>query len=141
MNSKMFNSSILAESFIENSCSKDFSLLSRIQLNSKADYIRAEQQALECANYLTSTPFDRNNWKWESAEHFLLLWINGTSDFTFKLNQTICKIIKSNFALLSIYFAYATKFVLENRDKSKDEKEICNNVVPLLMDYCKNQSN
>jgi len=141
MNSKMLNPSILAIGFAGKSYSEDFSQPSRIQLSCKADYVNAEKKVLECANYLISNPFDRNNLNWESAETFLLLWINGTSDFKFKINKTVCNIIQSNMALVSIYFAYTAKFLLENRDRSTSEKDICDNVLPLLLDYCKNLRN
>lgn len=138
MNAKMFNSSILSASFASKSSSHDFSQLSGVQFNCRADYSKAERKVLECANYLTSTPLDNSNVNRGHAETFLLLWMNGTSDFTFNLNKTVSNIIKSNISLLSTYIAFFAKYVILNKDKSEDEEDISKNIIPLLLDYCRN---
>jgi len=138
MRTKMFNSSILNASFPTKSYSLDFSQLSRVQFNCREDYSNAEINVLKCADYLTSMPLDITNVNRGYAETFLLLWMNGTSDFTFNINRTVSKVIELNISLLSIYIAFVAKFVIENRDKSKSEDEIYKYVVPLLLDYCRN---
>ncbi|BEG98770.1 hypothetical protein [Bacteroides sedimenti] len=137
----MKTSTILPVSFIAKGCTPDFSQLSRIQLNGKTDFSNAEAKVLECANYLTSTPMDRENLNREYAENFLLIWMSGTSDFTFNLNETVCSIIRSNLSLIGVYFACATKFALENRDKARNKNTIIKNALLLLLNYCKNPKN
>lgn len=138
MKSKVFNSSVLSASFALKSCSHDFSQLSNVQFNCRADYSKAERKVLECANYLTSTPLDGSNVNRGHAETFLLLWMNGTSDFTFNISKAVGKIIESNISLLSTYIAFFAKYVILNRGKSEDEEDICKNVIILLLDYCRN---
>jgi len=137
----VLNSSILSVCCSAKSYSQDFSQLKDAQFNWKTDYSDAENKVLECANYLMSTPLDGTNLNREYAEHFLFLWVSGTPDFTFNICKTASKIIRSNLSLLSIYFACAAKFVLENRDKLKDGNGICKNAISLLLDYCKNPEN
>lgn len=137
----MKTSTILSVSFTGKVHMPNFSQLSSIQLNAKADFSNAEAKVLECANYLTSTPMDRSNLNREYAENFLLIWMSGTSDFTFNLNKTVCSIIRSNLSLLGVYFACATKFALENREKSKNKETITKNALSLLLNYCKNPKN
>ncbi len=138
MRSNMFNKSVLPFSFAEQNYSQDFSQLSRIQFNCRADYSNAERKILECVYYLTSTPLDVTDTNRGHAEMFLLLWMNGTSDYTFNMNQTVCSIIESNVSLLSTYIAFYAKYVIEHSSKSKDEDEVCKNVVSSLLCYCKN---
>lgn len=138
MRSNMFNKSVLPVSFAEQNYSQDFSQLSRIQFNCRADYSNAERKILECVYYLTSTPLDVTDTNRGHAEMFLLLWMNGTSDYTFNMNQTVCSIIESNVSLLSTYIAFYAKYVIEHSSKSKDEDEVCKNVVSSLLCYCKN---
>lgn len=137
MKSKMHNSPYFNIGFSSKSYSLDFSQLSRIHFSCEADYVKAEKNVLECADYLTSTPLDMSNVNRGYAETFLLLWMNGTTEYSFNLNKKICKIIESNISLLSLYIAFVTKYVLANKDKLVCEDEICSNVIPLLIDYCK----
>jgi hypothetical protein len=141
MKSKIFNSSIRAIGFAAKSYLQEFSQLRNFRLNCKAGYSNAEKEILECANYLTSTPMDSSNLNREYAETLLLHWMISTSEFTFNIDKTIYEIIKSDLSLLNIYLAYAAKFVIENRSKSKDVNEINSNIVPLLLDYCRSQNN
>jgi hypothetical protein len=138
MKSTMFNLSVLAVSFPTKSDSLDFSQLSRIQFNCSADYSNAENMVLNCVEYLTSNSLDITNINSGHAETFLLRWMNGTPDYSFSMNQTVCKIMESNISLLSIYIAFFAKYVIENKNRLKNENEICNDVISSLLDYCKN---
>ena len=93
---------------------------------------------LNCVEYLTSNSLDITNINRGHAETFLLRWMNGTPDYSFSMNQTVCKIMESNISLLSIYIAFFAKYVIENKNKLKNENEICNDVISSLLDYCKN---
>ena len=141
MKSKMFNSSVLTMGFAPKHNFRDFSLLSSIQFNCRADYSNAEKKVLECANYLISNPLDRKNLNRGYAESFLALWISGTPDFSFNIDKTACKIVKCNLSLLSIYLAFAVKYMLENRDKVNDENDIYKYVFSMVIGYCNNPQN
>jgi len=98
----------------------DFLKFSEIALNSKADYASAESKALECANYLISTPFDKLNVNREYSKSFLARWMTGTPDFTFNIDELACKLVKQNVSLLSIYLAYTVKYVIGEKYSVKD---------------------
>lgn len=141
MDTKIANSSGLERGFKCRSRSIDFSRLSSIQFNCKADYANVEDKVLECVNFLTSTPFDRKNINRSYAESFLAIWISGTPDFSFNIDKTACKLIKYDLSLLSIYLAFAAKYALENRADIKDDSDICRNVFPKVIEYCSNEKN
>jgi hypothetical protein len=138
MKPTMFNSSVLAVSFPTQSNSLDFSQLSRIQFNCSTDYSNAENIVLNCVEYLTSNSLDVTNINSGHAETFLLRWMNGTPDYSFSMNQTVCKIMESNISLLSIYIAFLAKYMIENKNRLKNENEICSEVISSLLEYCKN---
>lgn len=133
--------SFLFIGFAIQSFSQDFSLLSKIPLKEKADFAKAEKQVLECANYLTSNPLDLNDTNRKSAEAFLAVWMTGTPDYTFELDESVGKILDSYNLLFGTFLACATKIALENKDKSLNAKEQTNNAISLLMNYCKNPDN
>ncbi|WP_321518185.1 hypothetical protein [uncultured Bacteroides sp.] len=133
----MLNSSLLAVSFPTQSDFLDFSQFSRIQFNCSVDYSNAENMVLNCVEYLTSKSLDITNINSGHAETFLLRWMNGTPDYSFSMNQTVCKIMESNISLLSIYIAFLAKYMIENKNKLKNENEICNEVTSSLLEYCK----
>lgn len=135
--SAMLNSSLLAVSFPTQSDFLDFSQFSRIQFNCSVDYSNAENMVLNCVEYLTSKSLDITNINSGHAETFLLRWMNGTPDYSFSMNQTVCKIMESNISLLSIYIAFLAKYMIENKNKLKNENEICNEVTSSLLEYCK----
>jgi hypothetical protein len=118
------------------SYSQDYSNLKDIVLKDKTDYPIVEDKILECSKYILNTPMDDKNLNRLNALQFLMRWMDGTPDFTFNIDETIGKIIKSNQLLLGVHLACMTKFVLENRDKAKDEKEVKYNSIVMLLNYC-----
>ena len=122
---------------------QDYSNLEKLQLNSKADYEKAEGQALECSNYLLNSPVkmvlkDLNHLY---ALQFLMKWMGGTPDYTFDIDKTITEITKSKSDLLGIYMAAMTKYVLENKDSSHDADAIKYNAFMTFITYCENENN
>jgi len=123
------------------SYSQDYSNLKDIVLKDKTDYPKVEDKVLECAKYILNTPLDDKNLNRLNSLQFIMRWMEGTSDFTFNIDETIAKATKSDQLLLGVYMACMTKFVLENRDKAKDEKEVKFNSIVMLLNYCEVPSN
>jgi hypothetical protein len=54
----------------------------------------------------------------------------------FNLDESIAEAAESNESLFGIYMACMSKFVIENKDKSKDQSEIKYNSFITFIKYC-----
>ena len=120
---------------------QDYSNLEKVQLKGNEDYAKNEVLVLECSGYLLNSPLealdsDINRLR---ALQFIMRWMEGTPDYMFGLDESISKVINSESKLLGIYMACMTKFVLENKEKSSDQKEIKYNSFLTLIAYCEDQ--
>jgi hypothetical protein len=116
---------------------------SSIQLETAADYAKAEKSALEAANYILTLPVNKDNNSGQDAARFLVDWMQGTPDYMFPLNEPIGRISQNNNPqLLIVYMACMTRYVLENdKDKSPSEDDISYNGYLIFSDYCDNPKN
>jgi len=121
--------------------SQDYSNLKDIVLKDKADYPKVDNQILECAKYILNTPMDDKNLNRFYSLQFMMRWMQGTPDYTFNIDETIGNIIKSNESLLGVYLACMANYMLENKVKAKDEKEVKYNSILLLINYCEASKN
>jgi hypothetical protein len=112
-----------------------------IKLDQKSDYQTAEPSVLLAANYMLSTPFEKNDLKRLKSLQFIIKWMSGTPDYTFTLGEGITKIMKGNDDMLGVYMACMTKYCLENKSSAKDEATVKLNSIKLLLGYCENESN
>jgi hypothetical protein len=129
---------LLFAGFISTSHAQDYSKLDTIKLKDKSDFVKNENLIIECSNYLLNSPIkaidsDRNHLK---ALQFIMRWMEGTPDYTFNIDETIAKATKSNPALLGIYMASMSKYVLENKDNSSDDNEVMYNSYLIFIKYC-----
>ena len=115
--------------------SQDYSSLKDIVLKDTSDYPKAEGKVLECASYLLSTPLDDNNINRKYAIQLIIRWMTGTPAYTFGIDQSITQISKSNASILLLYMACMSKYALENKENSKDPKEMKYNSMLLLISY------
>ncbi|HNP32309.1 MAG TPA: hypothetical protein PKN96_03355 [Flavobacterium sp.] len=113
-----------------------------ISLKSDADSRAANKYALEAANYLLNTPFDKNDVQRLKSLQFVSKWMEATPDFTFIFDATVNeKVVKGNEDLLGYYMAGMTKFCLENEDKSKNDALVMVSTIKILLAYCENPKN
>jgi hypothetical protein len=117
---------------------QDYSNLEAINFKDKSDYPENENLVLECSNYLLNSPIEalENDLNHLKAVQFIIRWMEGTPDYMFSLDESITKVTKSNASLLSIYFASMCKFVIENKEKSSDQKEVKFNSFLTFIAYC-----
>jgi hypothetical protein len=119
---------------------QNFDTLNKIELKEAADYQKNEPQALECANYLLSTPVDKNNsdLKHLKAIQFMIRWMDGTPDFSFGIDASIDKATESNPAVLSKFLASMVKYVLENKAEKDNTPGVKYNAFLTFLEYCEN---
>lgn len=113
-----------------------------IKLESKADFnTTANDAALQAANYLLTTPLEKNNINRLKSIQFVIRWMTGTPEYSFTLDEQATKFAKKNDDLLSLYMAAMTKYVLENKADAKDQNKIKLNAVKLIIIYVKDPNN
>lgn len=112
-----------------------------IKLDKAIDYKVADSFVLIAANYLLTTPFNKDDIGRLKSLQFVIKWMSGTPDYTFTLDNAATKIMKESDDLLGIYMAAMSKYCLKNKVASKDTKAITLNAVILLLNYCENDNN
>lgn len=113
-----------------------------IKLESKEDFnTTANDAALQAANYLLSTPIEKNNINRLKSMGYIIRWMTGTPEYSFTLDEQSTKFAKKNDDLLSLYMAAMTKYVLENKADAKDQNKIKLNAVKLIIIYVKDPAN
>jgi hypothetical protein len=112
-----------------------------VKLEQASDYVLADSFAIEAANFLFATPFEKDNLQRLKSLSFVIRWMTGTPDYSFTLDEVASKIIKGNDDLLGLYMAAMTKFVLENKALSKDQKIIKLNALITVLNYCEDPNN
>ena len=116
--------------------------LEDIILEKKEDFnSAADNAALHSANFLLSTPLEKNNIDRLKALRYVIKWMSGTPDYGFTLDEQATKFTKKNDDLLGLYMAAMTKYVLENKSDSKDQNKIKLNAVRLIINYAKVEGN
>jgi hypothetical protein len=141
MKAKFIVSVILFLGFVMVCNAQDYSMLKEIELKEKEDFGKVEGKILECSKYVLTTPMDDENTNRSNALQFMFRWMDGTPDYTFTLDETVGKIAQTSDALLGVYMACMCRYVLENKDKAKDEKDVKYNSVLMLIDYSKDPNN
>jgi hypothetical protein len=112
-----------------------------IDFKNKDDYKNYEGTILECANFILSVPAKASDPARQSALGALSKWMSGTPDYQFIIDDSIGKLMEKNEAVLSIYMASMTQYVLENQSKTATADEIEYNAFDKMLSYCKDATN
>jgi hypothetical protein len=120
---------------------QDFSQFNKQELKSFQDFKQAESKALETANYLLNTPYNKNDINRLYAIQYVIKWMEGTPDYTFSIGSKAMTLTKGSNKLLSLYFAAMTKAVLENKGTKLTDNQIYNKAEAYLVDFCSNPKN
>jgi hypothetical protein len=124
-----------------NSWSQDLLGFENITGNDRKDFKNAEPKALEAACLLLKTPVDAPKSERIKALNYMLMWMEGTPDYVFYVDENIGIFTHSSKALLEIYMAALTKCSLENPETAKDRKELKFKSIEIYLDYCLNPAN
>ena len=122
------------------SFSQNTSQYDNILLNTAADYRKAEPQVSLAADYVYSTPIDKENINRRNAIAFILKWMQGTSDYSFAVDESMRKITNDDRELIGVYAACITGYALR-KGKGVDREELKLNSYRMLAQYCENPSN
>lgn len=128
--------------FISSSFAQTLPDFDAIKLDKREDFnAAADNAALQASNFLLSTALEKNNLDRLKSLEYVIKWMSGTPDYSFTLDEQATKFAKKNDDLLGLYMAAMTKYVLENKEDSKDQNKIKLNAVKLIIEYAKNEKN
>lgn len=111
-----------------------------IPLGTAAEFRRAEPQVALAADYVYSSPIDKDNVHRKDAISFILKWMGGTSDYSFATDETMRKITNDDRDLVGTYAACITKYALQT-GKGVNREDLKLNSYLLLAKYCENPEN
>lgn len=128
--------------FISSSFAQTLPDFDAIKLDKREDFnAAADNAALQASNFLLSTALEKNNLDRLKSLEYVIKWMSGTPDYSFTLDEQATKFAKKNDDLLGLYMAAMAKYVLENKEDSKDQNKIKLNAVKLIIEYAKNEKN
>ena len=84
------------------------------EFEDEAAYAKAEPEVLLAANYLFENPVDKDDIRRDIAVRAVLLWMEGTPDYTFEITEEAMDLVKGKDTYFSMYLAGLTKTALEN---------------------------
>lgn len=113
----------------------------RIKLQTKEDFNEAANvAALNAANYILSTPIDKDNHDRMYAFSYLLKWMGGTPDYTFTLSS-LKKIRAGEPELTFVHLAGLTKYVFESDSDPNNSDEAMLYAAKTVIQYVQNKEN
>lgn len=107
-----------------------------IRLSSGDEFKNAEPYAYEAALFILSTPFDTLPESRDKALKYLLMWMEGTPDYTFYIEENIGYFTRSSSSLLALYMACMTYVFLDDPEKDLDRDELKYRAMIRYLDYC-----
>lgn len=121
---------------------QDLPNFAAIPVDKRSDFdSTANDAALKAANYLISTPIEKDNVNRLVSAAFLIKWMTNSPDYTFNLEAEGGKACKKDTDLLSVYIAALTKSALDNKEIANDAKKMKLESFKLFIAYCKNPVN
>lgn len=116
---------------------QEISDVEKTSLKSKEDYNKAEPVVLQCANYLLSIPHSEymDNLKSTKFMQFIILWMEGTSKYSFEVGSPIMSLNEKDKDMLPLFMVASTKYAIENNDKSPTSEEIAYNAILTILQY------
>lgn len=120
--------------------SQNTSQYDNILLTTANEFRKAEPQVMLAADYVYSTPIDKTDVNRTNAIKFIMRWMQGTSDYSFPLDETVTRITKNDYDLIGVFMVCMTKYALsKGKGTSRDEIKI--NGYLMLATYCENPNN
>lgn len=80
----------------------------------KEDHKDAEEDILECIDFLETTPLNIHTSKRKEASGFLMTWLTGSPNVNIDVTSTLMGLTKGNSSLTFIYFGGFTKYIINN---------------------------
>ena len=102
--------------FAGNGLAQTFNVPQNPKLEKESDYAAYAKDVIACVNWLEQTPLDKDAAKRDEANHFLMLWIQGSPDVTISIHDYVGKFAEINPEFLMAFMGGWTRYVLEKKD-------------------------
>ena len=112
-----------------------------IKLQKNTDFKKAEPFVILSANFLLTTPFKTDSKDRYNSLRFIGQWMNGTTDYSFIMQDMIEKIGKGDNDHLGIYVAALSKYTIENKPVIKNTNQLKVDAMTTLLNYCQDKNN
>ena len=112
-----------------------------IKLEKTSDYKKAEPFVILSANFILSTPIKIDNKDRYNSLRFISQWMNGTTDYSFAMEDMIEKIGKGDNDHLAIYVSALSKYTIENKPVVKNAIQLKVEAITTLLNYCQDKNN
>ena len=113
----------------------------QIKFEKPEDFKANEGVVLECARFILDVAAEAGNPARKTALSKVAEWMAGTPDHTFIIGEHVGKLMSGNEAILGIYMAAITRYVLENGDKPIAPDEVQFHSFEILLEYCEDPRN
>lgn len=111
-----------------------------MKLASKKDYKLADSTVSQLSAYLLSVPINRDTATRINAAQFLMKWMEGTTEYTFVINENNTRAFIHNTNLMAVYMAALCKTALQYKP-GVDSKFVTLNGTKRLISYISNPAN
>lgn len=113
----------------------------QIKFEKAEDFKANEDVVLECARFILDVAAEAGNPARRTALNKVAEWMSGTPDHTFIIGEHVGKLMSNNEAILGIYMAAMTRYVLENGDKPSTPDDVQFHSFETLLEYCEDPRN
>lgn len=112
-----------------------------VKFEKPEDFKANENVILECARFILNVAAEAGNPARKTALGKVAEWMSGTPDHTFIIGEHVGKLMSNNEAILGIYMAAMTRYVLESGDKPATSDDIQFHSFETLLEYCEDPRN
>lgn len=112
---------------------------SKFPLEKEEDFAKANDAVMQAANYLLGTPVTKDPQKRLEGMQFLLMWMQGTPDYSFAIDGTF-SLVGDDQQLLGVYLAGMIKYHISNKVK-EGGPEASLATLKTLAEYIDNKAN
>lgn len=119
---------------------QDFKTIATASFSTPESYVTAEPTVLECANFLFTTPEDKEDIRRKISMQYIMKWMEGC-EYTFNVDSNIMELVDDRQELFALYMAGMSKIVLDNKGTILSDEMVYEKVVTLLWKYCEKKEN
>lgn len=107
-------------------------------MKTEADYVKYEKDVIACANWLETTPLNKDREKRVSANAFIMKWITGTPNVSVGLDANVMSTLADkNEQLLVLFIAGWARYALQNNYSKDNQKGYLEGLKSLINVYKK----
>lgn len=115
---------------------------SSVNTGTKAEQaVKADEVALQAAEYLLATPMDSNDNTIKEAASYLFRWMTMAPDYTFNIDEACEHMYGGDPALLPILLAAMVEYEMKHPDNKNNAEKVRVNATKGLIAYAQNPKN